>query len=315
MKRIAVIGLGNMGRHHVKHWKAMEGASLVAVCDADNDRAQMFATQFNCSFYTSIDALLEHEQLDAVSLTVPTFLHFEYAKKLIQKGISLLIEKPISQTLEEADALIALADKHRCILMIGHIERFNPAVVALKAYVDEGNLGSIVSVISRRANMFPTQMKDANVSIDLAVHDLDIVTYFLNEEPRTIASHFGKALIDTRPDHLDIFLTYPKASAFIQVNWITPTPVRKLFITGTKGYAELDYKDKTVTIFPSVTEQPEPDTVRFLPAAPLFLPIDPKDALYEELLHFLNCVITRTPPITSGKEGRLALSLALKSLS
>lgn len=315
MKRIAVIGLGNMGRHHVKHWSEMSEAQLVAVCDASLERATSFASQYGCTAYTDLDTLLHSEQLDAVSLTVPTFLHHTFGKQLIEHGISVLIEKPIAQTLEEADELITLAKQHGCTLMVGHIERFNPAVAALKTYVDDGKLGEIVSIISRRANMFPSQMKDANVAIDLAVHDLDIVTYFLNQAPLQIQSHFGKALIASRPDHLDIFLTYPTASAFVQVNWITPSPIRQLCITGTKGYAELDYSAKTVSVCTSILERLDDDTVKFLPSTPFELPVHKTDALREELSHFLSCITQKTPPITSGEAGRLALQLALNALS
>lgn len=315
MKRIAVVGLGNMGKHHVRHWAEIPDAHLVAVCDVSLDRANAFASQYSCTAYTDLEILLDSEELDGVSLTVPTFLHHEYGKRLLARGISVLIEKPIAQTLDEADDLIRLASLHNCTLMVGHIERFNPAVSALKAYVDEENLGAIVSLISRRANMFPSQMKDANVAIDLAVHDLDIVTYFLNQAPIQIQSHFGKALITSRPDHLDIFLTYPTASAFVQVNWITPNPIRQLCVTGTKGYAQLDYSAKTVSICTSILERLDADTVKFLPSTPFELPVPKTDALREELLHFLSCLTKKTYPITSGETGRLALELALKALS
>jgi len=317
--RVAVIGLGNMGKHHVRHWKSLPGASLVAVCDSHQERADQFSKEYNCKAYTSLETLLESESLDAVSLTAPTFLHFELAKALITRGISVLIEKPISETVEQANILIQLAKEHGVTLMVGHIERFNPAVVALKEFIDGGHLGTIVSVISRRANVFPSQMKDANVAIDLAVHDIDIVNYLLGQTPIDCTSHFGNALIQSRPDHLDLFLRYPSASGFIQVNWITPTPIRKLHVTGTKGYIDLDYKDKTATFYPSVFEKTSEsvanDTVRFLQAEPVPLSVSSNDALRDELLHFLSCVISKTQPVTDGAAGLLALQWALNALT
>ncbi len=317
--RIAVIGLGNMGKHHVRHFSTLHNTTLVAVCDSDGERAQQFATDYHCTAYTSLDHLLETETLDAVSLTVPTFLHFDLAKKLILHGLSVLIEKPISETVEQAQILIDLALEKDVTLMVGHIERFNPAVVALKAFIDAGNLGKIVSVISRRANVFPSQMKDANVAIDLAVHDIDIVNYILDEQPLSVVSHAGNALIQSRIDHLELFFHYPSASAFIQVNWITPTPIRRLHINGTKGYIDLDYKEKTAVFYPSHYEKTVNgdgvDSIRFSDTSPQALEIQVQDALREELSHFLHCVYTKTSPITTGNAGLQALHWALKGIS
>ena len=316
--RIGVIGLGNMGRHHVRHWSTIPTAQLVAVCDSQDSRAKDFADEYGCKSYSSLEAMLKNETLDAVSLTVPTFLHFDYALTCLERGLSVLIEKPIAETVEQAQILIDKAKEKGVCLMIGHIERFNPAVMALKNFIDEGKLGRIVSLISRRENTFPSQMKDANVAVDLAVHDIDIVNYLMDDYPVDLCSFSGHALIDSRKDHLELYLRYRQASAFSQVNWITPVPIRKLTVTGTKGYVELDYSEKTVLFYPCeherFTDANGVDSIRILKTEPYFLSVQPHDALNAELTHFSDCVLNGYPPKVSGEAGLNALSLALNAL-
>jgi UDP-N-acetylglucosamine 3-dehydrogenase len=316
--KTAVIGLGNMGKHHARHLYNLECSKLVAVCDNDRERAESYAKNYNCKAYTDFETMLDNETIEAVSLTVPTRFHYACALTLLNKGIHLLIEKPISQTLEEADEIIALASKKGLTVTIGHVERFNPAIVSLKKLINEGGLGDIISLVSRRINVFPKQMKDANVAIDLGVHDIDLVSYLLDEEPVSISSQSARALIDNRADHLDILLHFKKASAFIQVNWITPTPVRELKVTGTKGYAELNYMTKEVKIYPSTYEELRNDegeiSIQFLESTPYNLDVVDGDALGAELCNFIESAQSNIDPVTTGEMGKTALKWALESL-
>ncbi len=308
-----------MGRHHARHMHQLECSQLVAVCDSKEERANAYAKDYACTAYTDLETLLEKESIDAISLTLPTSLHYDCALTILNKGIHLLIEKPISQSLEEADEIIALAKEKGVCLMVGHVERFNPAIVALKTFMENDGLGDIISLVSRRINVFPKQMKDANVAIDLGVHDIDLISYLLDEEPLSISSQSARALIDNRADHLDILLHFKKASAFIQVNWITPIPIRELKVTGTKGYAELNYMNKEVTIHTSKHEKTLDEkgqvSIQFLESETVILDVVQTDALGAELCNFIESAQQKKAPVTTGEMGKCALKWALKSLN
>lgn len=318
--KIAVLGLGNMGRHHVRHLSGIEGAELVAVCDPSKERADSFAQEYNCKAYYDLSSLLDSESLDAIDITAPTSLHYELAKQSLNQGVSVLVEKPICETTEDADELIQLAESKNLTLMVGHIERFNPAVVAAKQLIDDGKLGNVSMVIARRAGRFPAQMKDANVVIDLAVHDIDVLTYLIGEAPTDVVGKAGNVLVSERPDMASILLSYGNgAQGFVHVNWITPTPFRTLHITGEKGHIELNYATKETWFYPSkFTQQTHDDgntTVAFEDQDPVQVTVESADQLRNELEHFVNAVATKSTPVTDGKAGRDALSAALSALS
>jgi predicted dehydrogenase len=318
--KIAVLGLGNMGRHHVRHLSSIEGADLVAVCDPNKEKADQFAQDHNCKAYYDLDSLLHSESLDAIDITAPTSLHFKLAQQCLNANVSVLVEKPICETVEDADTLIALAEEKSLTLMIGHIERFNPAVVAAKQLIDDGKLGKVSMVIARRAGRFPAQMKDANVVIDLAVHDIDVLTYLIGEAPQDVVGKAGKVLVNERPDMASILLSYPNgAQGFVHVNWITPTPFRTLHITGEKGHIELNYATKETWFYPSkFTRQTHDDgntTIAFEDQDPIQVDVEPTDQLKSELEHFVTAVTHKQQPVTDGKAGKDALSAALSALS
>ena len=317
--RVAVIGLGNMGKHHARNYFEIPNADLVAVCDADQTRANQFADQFKCKAYTSLESLLESEDLDAINVTSPTSTHFKIAKLAIESGLHVLIEKPICDNVENAEMLIQLAEKKGVLLMVGHIERFNPAVQKMKSMIDKNELGKITSLISRRVGAFPPQIHDANVVIDLAVHDIDIFNYLLNKKPDKVTGNAGRALINGREDYAELFLTYGDQNGFIQVNWITPVRIRHLAITGTKGYAELDFIKQEITFYKSnykeVSGITDEMSIKFDETEKVNVPFDKKEPLKEELCHFLSCIKSNSQPLVHGSVGKEALKIALTSMS
>ena len=316
--RVAVIGLGNMGQHHVRNYFELPEANLVAVCDANQARADEFAQKYNCKAYTSVDDLLGNEIVDAISITSPTSTHFDIAKKAITQNVNVLVEKPICDNITDAEELIALAEQKGLVLMVGHIERFNPAVQKLKSMIDANELGKVTSLISRRVGAFPPQIHDANVVIDLAVHDIDIFNYLLNKQPSSVTGNAGRALINGREDYAELFLKYGDQNGFIQVNWITPIRIRQLAVTGTNGYAELDFIKQEVTYYqsdykevPGITGE---NSIKFNETKKVSVLFDKKEPLKEELKHFLNCVTTKSQPLVHGSIGMDALKIALDSM-
>ncbi len=313
--KVAVIGLGNMGKHHVRNYHELPDSELTCVCDLQENISNEFAEKYNCNAYTNIEKMIESEIIDAVSITVPTMYHYDIAKKIIEKKINVLIEKPICETVEKANKLIRLAKENNVVIMVGHIERFNPAVIKLKEIIKEGKLGKITSLISRRVGAFPAQIKDANVIIDLAVHDIDIFSYMLDKQPDNIYANAGRALINGREDYAEILLTYGEQNGMMQVNWITPIRIRQLSITGTKGYAELNYMTQELKLFKSNYHEDHDDfgdfIIKFGNPDTQEIEIEKKEPLAEELTHFLKCIKNSTSPLISGETGVLALKTAI----
>lgn len=313
---VAVIGLGNMGKHHVRNFSNIETANLVAVCDIQEDIVQEFSSKYNCKGYTNLQEMINSESIDAVSITAPTKYHFELAKFVLENNINVLVEKPICDNEADADILIELAEKNNLTLTVGHIERFNPAVLKLKEIIDNGALGKVTSIIAKRVGAFPAQIKDANVIIDLAVHDIDIMSYLLDKDPDQIYGNAGRALIDGREDYAEVFLTYGDQNGFIQVNWITPIRIRNLAVTGTKGYAELNYMTQELTLYESNYAQDFDSfgdyIIKFGTPNKKDISLEKGEPLNIELRHFIDCVINKKTPLITGERGKKALSIALE---
>ena len=297
--RVAVIGLGNMGRHHVRHFSTLPGVRLVGVCDARPEVAQDFARQYTCTGYTDASQLILEQQPDAVSIIAPTHYHFELAKLALQSGCHVLVEKPISATLAEADALVAMASVLNLTFTVGHIERFNPTITALHTLITSGDLGTVLMVNAHRASPLPQQIRDANVLLDLAVHDIDLCNFLIGSVPTQVTGKSFRVHLPDRDDGAHLFLAYPQASASVNVNWFCPTRVRRVEITGSLGYAFADTLHQKLTYW--IDGQPDP----------IVAPIPEGDALLSELTHFVDCIRFGHPPLVSGQAARDALAIAI----
>jgi UDP-N-acetylglucosamine 3-dehydrogenase len=313
--RAGVIGTGVMGRNHARIYAEMDGVELAGIADPNIRVGMEIAGKYKCRYYRSHRELLKNEKLDVVSVCVPTALHFGVAKDVIGSGVSLLVEKPIAGKMNEGKEMVRLARKAGVKLAVGHIERFNPAVQSLKKLIDDGKLGKITSILARRVGLFPPRIKDANVVIDLAVHDIDIFSYLLGKEPKSICAAGGKALAKDREDYADIFLKYNGTNGFIEVNWITPVKVRVLNVTGTKGYARLNYVTQKLTVFESNYEKSFDAfgdfVVRFGEPQMKSLKVKNEEPLKLELADFIESVRKDRPPLVSGEDGLQALGIAM----
>jgi len=317
MKKLkaAVIGIGNMGRFHAKNYFELNETELVAIADLDRKKGEKTAKELNCRFYSDYKKLAEKEKPDLVSIAVPTKSHKEVAIFFIEKGINAIVEKPIAGTIEEAEAIIRAAEKSGAKLTIGHIERFNPAVTKLKQLMKSGKLGEINSIIVRRVGIYPPQIKDANVIIDLAVHDIDIINHLLERLPDKVDANSGKSITENKKDYADIFMKYGKTSALVQVNWITPVKIRKMNITGSKGYAEMDYLTQEIALFESncnIEANSFKDfVVKFAPNMKK-VKIEKEQPLKKELVSFIKTIKENKEPVVTTKQALDALKIALE---
>lgn len=305
---VAVIGVGNMGQHHARIYSSLPNVNLVGVCDVDIKRASNIAQKYNCLYSSDYRKFLHKENVDAVSVVVPTALHGRVACDVLEMGIHVLLEKPIATSLSEAQKIIDVAKKNKKILMVGHIERFNPAVVRLKKLIKKGALGKIVSINIKRVGGLPAQIKSNNVILDLAVHDIDISNYLLEEDPVRVYGLKSENITFGQEDSAVMLLQYDKASVVIEVNWVTPVKIRTLDITGTEGFAKLDYINQAVTLYKNKSFN-KSDFIRPIKNS---LKIKKSEPLKRELEYFINCVRNGKTPDVDGMAGFNALRTALK---
>ena len=202
--RVGVIGGGAMGQHHIRNYSEMKDVELVGICDTERNKAISLAKYYKTEPFFNPQELLKQE-LDAVSVVVPTTLHYSVAMDIIDSGTDLLVEKPIADTLENADKMIHAAHDSKVKFMVGHIERFNPAVSKLKEIVDSGKLGNIVSISTKRVGPFNPRIRDVGIIMDLAVHDIDVISYLYGKKIKEVYAIAGKN-IHSFEDHASILL-------------------------------------------------------------------------------------------------------------
>jgi UDP-N-acetylglucosamine 3-dehydrogenase len=307
-----------MGRHHARNYAGLDGAELRAVVDADLRRAREIAERYGAEAFAGVTELLDAApEVEAVSVAVPTGLHADVAGALLEAGCHVLVEKPIAATVEEAERLIEQAAQRSLVLAVGHVERFNPAVRELRRRIDAGAMGDVLSMVARRVGIMPPQVRDANVIVDLAVHDIDVFRHLLGAGlPDELYCAAGKAIATDRLDFADIFLRFDSAACFLQVNWVTPVKIRSLAVTGSEGYAELEYvtqrldyyRARPVRELPSFAEleaysEQKPERLEFLRREPLAV----------ELEEFLSAVRGGPAEIVSGEDAKISMEVAIRA--
>ena len=213
--RVAVIGAGNMGRHHIRNYWEMDNVELVAIADNDPSSKEL-AEQFKAKHFVDFRHMLDECEIDAISIVVPTPLHFEFAIECMERGIHVLLEKPIASTLEEADALIEKSAEKKIVFTVGHIERYNPVIETLKELVDSERLGQISSIVSQRLGGFPSSEPKTDVILDLAIHDIDILNYLTGHQGTICGVHGSRTFHSKEVDSAEIPLKHSNASGSIQ---------------------------------------------------------------------------------------------------
>lgn len=307
--KIAVIGLGNMGMNHFRKYLEMKNIELVAASDVDANLISQVKTKYpELKYYQNYQDLMDQEKPDAVSIVVPTKYHFMVAKEAITRKINVMIEKPFASSITEAEELIKLAKKNQVTLMVGHVERFNPVVKKVKEIIASGELGEIITVQGQRVSPMPAQIKDTNVLLDLAIHDIDLFNYFFDRIPEKITKHANNFVLDDRADHVEIFMEYGKASGFIKANWLTPIRIRGVNITGTKGYLEADYLRQLIWFYKGQDDLTKTSREAILAEAEE-ITVPKEEPLKNELNHFINAIINKSEPLTNGLSALDALRL------
>lgn len=313
----AVIGVGNMGQHHARNYFELKNVNLVALADLNKTQGQELAKRFKCQYYKNYEDMLEKEKIDLVTIAVPTKFHKKVALAAIGKGINVLIEKPIAGNVADAKQIVAAAKEKKVKFTVGHIERFNPAVIKLKELMDKGKLGEIVSISNTRIGPMPPQIKDANVVIDIGVHDIDLINWFYNKLPSQIMATGGNALNRMQQDYVNVFMKYGDKSGSFQANWITPAKVRHMVVCGTKAYVELNLITQELALYESEykfeTDSFGEFVIKFGQLKDKkVIPVESIEPLKAEIESFIEAIKNDTRPMVTAREAIEALAIACR---
>jgi UDP-N-acetylglucosamine 3-dehydrogenase len=298
----AVIGCGSWGRNHARVYRSLPGATLTAVSDTSESIAREIGELHRVPYYTDPDKVLRDPNIQVVDICTPTVTHHDIALRAIENGKNVLVEKPMTNTIDEAQNLIRAARKAGVALTVGFVERFNPAVQEVYKRIASGEIGDVILAHTRRVSRSPQRIGDVGVVKDLAIHDLDIINHLLGEDPLYVSAVTG-SIRHKYEDYANINLLYSRdRNAFVETNWLTPRRVRTLTVTGTEGIINVEYTTQQLTI-----ENNEMIIQPFLQY---------KEPLYEELHSFIDHVARGVTPEITGEDGLKALELceaALKS--
>lgn len=299
--RVGVIGTGYLGKFHAEKYARLPDVVLTALCDIDSRCCQLLATQFNTHAFSDYRDLLG--KVDAVSIVVPTPLHFSIAQFFLENGVHVLLEKPMTTTLTEADTLIKTAKQNHSVLQIGHLERFNPVIIALKEKIT-----APLFMESIRVAPFQPRGTEVNVILDLMIHDIDLLQTLANSPIRDIRAA-GAPVLSPQNDIISARIEFDNnCVANVTASRISFKVDRRLRIFQHDSYCSADLQRKALAIFHKGTGEMFPGVPEVLKEEFSF---PDSDALLAEIKSFVNAILTGTKPMVSGAEGRRALATAM----
>ena len=299
--RVGVIGVGYLGQFHAEKYARMNDVELIGVVDVDKNRAETVAEKVNTKPYTDYKSLFGN--VDAVSIAAPTSVHFVIARDFLKKNIDILIEKPITETTQEADELIHLAESRDLIIQVGHLERFNPAIVALKDIVKKP-----MFIESHRLSIFQGRCTDVSVVLDLMIHDIDLILNFVRSEISAVYAS-GVPVVSEHVDIANARLEFENGCvANVTASRISTKNERKIRLFQRDAYVSVDFSKKEITAI----QQTGSVDCGLIPGMDVKqISFETGDALENELKSFINAVTHRETPEVTAKMGRDALEIAL----
>jgi len=301
--RVGVVGVGVMGSNHARVFSELPGVSLAGIADPDRKQVDLVARLLGCAAVADVTALLKLG-VDAVSIAAPTHLHREIALACTAQGVHLLVEKPIASSVEEGRAIIAAARRAGVMLMVGHVERFNPAVEAIK---DAIRNEEILSIAITRVGPFPPRMSNVGVVIDLAVHDIDLIRWFTDSDIVEVQPQLSSAVAEREDIALLQFRTASGVLAHINTNWLTPFKARTVIVATRDKYVTGDLLTRQVT-----------ECFGFQPDGSYsmrHLSVGHAEPLRAELQAFVKAIRDGMAPPVTGEEGVASLEIATQCLA
>lgn len=302
--RTGVVGVGHLGYHHARNYAALENVELAGIVDSDDGRAAKAVEDFGVRRFGSV-AELTAAGIDAASVVVPTLAHRQVTLELLRAGVDVLVEKPISDTVAHAAEMVAAAADANCVLQVGHIERFNGAVIALTQAVREPRF-----IECHRLSPYPSRGDDVSVVLDLMIHDLDIVLAF-EKSPVVSVDAVGVPVFSAFEDIANVRIRFASGCvANLTCSRVAPERMRKIRIFEANAYMSTDYSEQEVLVYRKKSG-PIPEGVspmQWITVEPL--PVERDEPLKRELASFVACVQTRSRPLVAGEDGLKALELA-----
>ncbi len=300
--RVGVIGAGIMGANHARVFAGLPDIQLVGVADPSVQQRELVTRVLGCPAVEDYEALFDLNP-QAVTVAAPTHLHHEIALKCIARGLHVMVEKPIASTVEEGQEIIAAARRAGVTLMVGHVERFNPAVQAIKNAIENED---ILSIAITRVGPFPPRMSNVGVVIDLAVHDIDLIRWFTDSEITEVQPQLSSAVAEREDIALLQFRTASGVLAHINTNWLTPFKARNVHVATRRKYLIGDLLTRQVT-----------ECFGFQPDGSYsmrHLSVGHDEPLRAELMAFARAIRTGTAPAVTGEEGVESLGIAMRCL-
>ena len=300
--RLGVVGVGVMGSNHARVIAELPGVELVGVADPDRPQANFVAETLGCAAVSNLEALIPLG-IDAATIAAPTHLHHDLALACIRRGIHVMVEKPIASSAEEGRSIIAAARRAGVVLMVGHVERFNPAVAAIKEAIHGED---ILSIAITRVGPFPPRMSNVGVVIDLAVHDIDLIRWFTDSDIVEVQPQLSSAVAEREDIALLQFRTASGVLAHINTNWLTPFKARNVTVATRKKYVMGDLLTRQVT-----------ECFGFQPDGSYsmrHLSVGHAEPLRAELSAFLVAIRNGSTPAVTGEEGVASLDIAMRCL-
>ena len=299
--KAAVIGLGEMGQHHARVYAQMEDVRLVSVCDTDARKLENVTRTWGAMAYTDMAVMFAECRPDLVTVAVPTIHHLKVAGFALTQ-CHVLVEKPITNTVEAAWALISQAVNLGRILAVGHIERCNPVVSAVKRHIDAGDLGRIYRISTRRVGPSPVRIRDVGCTVDLATHDLDIMRYLLQSEPLFVQAELQHNEHGDYEDSVDALIRFENGVVgVLECDWLSSAKQRTLTITGESGVLSANYITQTGILHRAPGKQENIAVVH-------------EEPLVAELRSFAAAARGESRPAATGEDGLKALAMALRIL-
>lgn len=300
--RIAVLGVGYMGENHARVLSTFKDVTLVAVCDKNVSKAREIARKYKIRAYKDYRELLERETLDAVSICLPTILHYEVCLHVASLGkkIVIFVEKPICTSVGEARELIKQAKKKNISMMVGQIERFNGVVNEIKKRIVSGSIGKILKIQTQRFSPSPDRGKNDSVIVDLATHDIDVIIYLLGSYPRRVYAETDN-ILHHKSDLVTAILRFKDGVvALIEAGWLYPRKVRSLLVLGEKGMLVANYLSQELNYYPTTG------------SGAVKIPFSYREPLQVELRAFINAARQKEKMPVSAEDGLRALVIAEK---
>ena len=311
MLKIGVIGVGSMGKNHARVCSELENVELVGVVDADKATAKKIAGIFNTDAFFDYKDIIS--KIDAAIVATPTSTHYKITMDLLNEGRHVLVEKPICRSIKEAEELVKKAEKEDLVLAVGHIERHNPAVKFVKDMLNKKGFGEIITLVSKRVSNLPGRIRDVGVILDFGIHDIDIMRYLVGE----VKSVYARAGTFNREmkyeDYANIILNFDNdITGIVEVNWLTPMKIRKLFLTCSKNFVEADYMNQSVSISSSTFKEIDEMDLYHVPLQYNInqIALEKREPLKNEITDFVNAIEGNRKPLAAGIDGLIALKIA-----